>query len=267
MRRVALLVAVAVLAGCGGGKHTPSARDRVTAYIGRVNLVQAEMRKPLLQVQLAVTGFGRGADRAKTVADMTRADATLRRLRRRLDATDPPPQARRLHRLTLQLVDEETSLASELRDVAVFDPRFAAAMRPLAQAHASTQAALKGVHRVQEVAASVRTYRAAVEGSLSALRALRPPAVERPLYLAQVARLVALDESLGRLLQAVQKRKANAIAVAEHDVAVASVSSDSTANQRAEQAAIRAFDQRVVAANKLVQRIAEERTRLQTTLH
>jgi hypothetical protein len=263
VKRAALLVAVAVLAGCGKSEHKPTARDQVVAYMGRVNVVEYDLRKPLVRVQRAVQAFSKATNRAATIKALGNADVTLERLRAQLAATVPPPPARKLHGLLLDLVDRERLLASELKDVLVFDPAFAAALRPLAAANATAQARLQGPHPLAEVARAVRDYRAAVRRSLTASRALDPPELERPLYDAQVARLVALDRTLGGLLDAITARDAVRIARAQHAVGVASVSSDSTRSQQAERAAIQQFNRDVRAITIVVRQIATERNRLQ----
>lgn len=264
MRRTPLLALVVATTACGGAHH-PSARDQVGGYIGRVNIIETGMQQPLLHVQSAVQSFAKHRTNASTAAALAGADATLARLRTRLAAAGPPPQARKLQRLLLELVDRERALAQELRALGTFDPAFAAALGPLAQANQAAQARLHGSHRATEVTSAVLAYRAAVRRARAAAGKLEPPAVERPLYTAQVARLDALDAALTRLLKAVAARDDQGIARAEHAISVASVSPDSTANQRAQRAAVQAFDAQVRSISALVRRIARERDRLQAT--
>jgi hypothetical protein len=86
------------------------------------------------------------------------------------------------------------------------------------------------------------------------------------LYDAQVARLVALDRSLGQLIKALQARDLNAVARAEHAISAASVSSDSLAAQEAQRGAVVAYNSRAASASSLARRIQLEVNRLQVTL-
>jgi hypothetical protein len=267
VRRLAALLVLAALAATGcGGKHTATPRERVSAYIGRVNAIEAQLRAPVGSTQQAVSEFSSGHYGAATIRRLAKAEATLAKLQRRLAAAAPPAEARKLHRLLVSLVAQERSLVAELHTLTLFDPAFTAALGPLAAANAQSQADLKGQTDPAAVAAVVERYRTAVEGSLTALRRLEPPTVERPSYDAQVHRLVALDAALGKLRAAVLAKDPQAAARAEHAIAVASVSTDSTANQAAQRDAVRAYDAAVRRVRTLESRIAVERNRLQVSL-
>jgi hypothetical protein len=265
VRSAAALIAVVVLAGCGGG-HKPTARDKVVDYIARVNMAEQQMRGPVGTAQQAVLEFSQGKYGAATVQRLGHAQATLERLRRRLRASDPPPEAAKLGRLLVQMVGEEASLAGELHQLTLFDPKFAAALRPLPAANARSRKQLQGLKNPVDVAAVIAEYRRSVERSRAALAKLSPPALEKPLYDAQVARLAALDTSLRQLEKALAEKDPKAVAEAEHAVSVASVSSDSAANQRAQRAAVQAYDASVRRLRSLARAVALERNRLQTTL-
>lgn len=252
-----------VVAGCGGG-HSSSTRDKVSAYIGRVNVVQSKMQQPLLEIHQAILDFAKHAKPAP--AELAHADTTLERLDTRLAAADPPPQAHKLQQLMQRLIAHEETLVVELRQLTLFEPRFTNAMKPLATANAATEKSLVGLKKPAAVAAVLGSYRSTVESTLANVVKLRPPLVERPLFTAQVGRLRALDTSLGSLVAAVVHHDATASARAQHAVSEASVSSDSRANQLAQRAAVQAYDRSVRQVGQLGAQIAAERNRLQVHL-
>lgn len=265
MRALVVLAVAAALTGCGGS-HSPSTRDRVSAYLARENAIDAQMQSSLAAVRQAFGDFARNRTSAATRRELANSVATFDRLRLRLSERHPPPAASKLHRLLLRLVTREATLTRELQQLTIFEPAFVRVLRPLAKANAATQSRLAKTKDPASVAATVRSYRAKVQRALRALRPLHPPALERPSFDAQVARLEALDAALGELATAAAAGDTRAAAEAEHEVSVASVSTDSRANQMAEQNAVRAYDRAVAGIATLSQKISAERDRLQIKL-
>jgi hypothetical protein len=266
VRRASVLVALLALTTACGGSGGNSTRDHVSAYITRVDAIQLAQRHSIVLVQQAVVDFSHGKKPPVVIKHLTSAQATLKNLRAHIAAVAAPPQAQKLRRLVLELFVREAALTTELRDLAVFSPRFADAVRPIAKANLAAKASIASTKDPASVAAAIQQYRAAVRASLVAARKLHPPAVERPLYDAQVARLVALDRSLGQLIKALQARDLNAVARAEHAISVASVSSDSLVAQQAQRAAVMAHNSRAASASSLARRIQLEVNRLQVAL-
>lgn len=265
MRILLAVAAVLLLAGCGGS-HSATPRDHVSAYLGRERAIVNRSQPALVAVHQALVDFSHHRSSPATAKQLARASATFARLGRELKAANPPPQAAKLNRLLLELVAKQASLTGELRSLIAFEPKFTAALRPVAAANTRARASLAAARTSAAVAAAVGTYRAAVERSLHALRPLDPPALERPLYEAQLQRLAALDAALGHLAAAAAANDAGAATRAEREVNAAAVSSDSRANQVAERDAVVAYDRSVAAIAKLTQQISAERDRLQLTL-
>lgn len=265
MRTALALAAALALTGCGGS-HAPTARDHVSAYLGRENAIVARSQPALVAVHQALVDFSHNRTSAATAKELADAAATFRRLRVQLRAANPPPQAAKLQRLVLEVVARQAALTDELRTLIRFEPAFAAALTPVAEANGAARTRLRTAKSSKAVADAVETYRAAVAKSLQELRPLRPPALERPLYDAQVSRLTALDAVLARLARAARSGDARAAAKAEHEVSVAAVSSDSRANQLAERNAVIAYDKAVAEIAVLTQKVTAERDRLQVKL-
>lgn len=265
MRRLPVLALVLALVACGS--HKDRARASVADYIARVDAIEQGSQSSLVPVRNALADFARSRNRAKVASELSGAERALARLRLRLDKATAPPQAAKLSRLVRSLVAQQEQLVVELRDVTVFDPKFLAALQPLATANAAAQAKLAKAPKDPAVAAAaVGEYRAAIEQSLPTLHALRPPPLERPLYDAQVRRLDALDRTLGALATALRAKDPVAIAKADHAVSVASVSVDARANQLSQRAAVVAYNARVARLRRLQQAILDERNRLQVNL-
>ncbi|HEX4680476.1 MAG TPA: hypothetical protein VH210_14850 [Gaiellaceae bacterium] len=265
MRRASVLVALLALTGCGGSGGNKT-RDDVSAYITRVDSIQLAQRQSIALMQQAVVDFSHGKNVPLVIKQLTSAHATLKKLHARIAAVAAPPPAQKLHRLVLELFSREAALTTELRDLAAFSPRFADALRPIAKANAAAKASITATKDPQAVAGAVQHYRTAVRSSLAAAQELHPPAVERPLYDAQVARLVALDRSLAQLIEALQARDLNAVARAEHATSVASVSSDTLVAQQAQRAAVVAYNRRAASVSSLARRVQLEVNRLQVAL-
>ena len=268
MRRLAVLASLVLLTACGGGGHRNQSASRaaVAAYLTRVDNIEAVMNQPLRDVSAATVAFAHSRDPATTAPALARAEQTLLSVSAQLSLAKSPAAAHTLQTLLLQLIGRQAMLAGELHDFAIFNPAFAAAMRPLAQANTTAHAALKGKQKPAQAADQIRAYRVAVAAAVKQVRTLRPPSVERPLYSAQLKRLTLLDTTLAGLERAVRARDVIAAARLEHAVSVASVSSDSRANQLAEQAAANAYNARVASVQALARRVQQERNRLQVTL-
>ena len=266
MRRLAVLAALLPLTGCGGHAPSHASRDAVRGYISHVNAIELALHKQVEAVSDATVTFSKARDMRVATAALARAQRTFHRLHVRLERVTPPASARRLHRLLLALIAREESLAGELRTLSVFGPSFADALRPLAAANTSARTTLKSATDPVSVAAALHRYRAAVAAAAARVRTLRPPAVERPQYDAQLQRLTGLESTLGQLERAVRARDRTAVARAEHALSVVSVSSDTRARQRAQRDAVLTYNARVASVDALAMRVQRERDRLQRAL-
>ncbi|MCW2962872.1 MAG: hypothetical protein JWO17_124 [Actinomycetia bacterium] len=268
MRTIGLLaVAVLLLSACGGAKPHPSpTRGAVSAYITRVDNIEFEMQKPLNSIAVATSSYAQGRPAVKTAAAFATAEITLLDLYSRLILVTPPPPARKLHELVLRLVHRQAALAGDLHDLVSFNPAFVKTLQPLVAANAAARRALRSSKKRSLVAQSVHAFRVSIDDVSRHLHSLHPPAVERPLFDAQVARLAALSASLTQLEDAIRANDPTAIARFQHAVSVASVSSDTRANQLAEREAVLTYNERVASVKTLAQQTMQERDHLQLTL-
>lgn len=271
------VAAILALAGCGQAAPRGS---ELASYLKHVQRVETLLKRPL--------GVVAGADRALAAAQrsdlaphataIVAAERSLRSsierqraLRAQLAAIDAPAAAARLRALVLQLADRQISLTRELAGLVVFLPRFRAALVPLAPATrrlkrvlatGGTYAPSAGAAAYARKAAGLRRFKAAVTGVVAQLRRLHPPAVSLPEYRTQLASLHGMSASAGRLADALTGRTAT-------DVPALLLSFDRSASlsrtvpaQRAQIAAIRAWDGELAGLRKLSVAVARERYRL-----
>src|SRR5205823_245043 len=268
---VAALALALVCAGCGGSKS--HRRVDVSAYVQRVNRIELLMRSQLLDVEKAYRQFST-ATLKRSRPRLVRAEETLRTLDQRLEHVDPPPDARRLHRLMLQLVSSEVGLSHEVVQLAVFLPAFDGALRPLgpasvrlgqalAQAKAPAPRLVRGTKK--QIAAARAKYAAAVRRAereqgdaieeyanevrlvQNNLRKLHPPPAMKPTFASErvtLARVRATGGALAKALRLGQRKRIGALDVRYR---TAARSGTSLAAQRAEIAAVKSYDRRVRA--------------------
>ena len=202
---------------------------------------------------------------------MRHPERTIRKLRRELAAVEPPPEAKQLRALLLELLDREVALAQEVAQLGSFVPHFAAALHPLAAADAALKAALaqtaKGKAATKALdarkATALETYAATLESVIGNVRALHPPPVWEPGYGAQLSALGQLRSSGLALAQAIRANRAGAIPTLLHRFDLAAVADQSVAVQKREVAAVQAYDARITALRALARKIELERVRLQ----
>jgi hypothetical protein len=263
-----LLVGTALLAaGCGGN----SKRHAVAAYINRVNAVEKKLAVPLAEVTSVNQSFARAKKDPKLDAQLAQAERTMETLRRDLSQLKPPPEAEHLHALLLQLVDREVALTHEVLQLATFVPSFQAALRPLAAADASLKtelgrtvkgaAATKALDKEKSVA--LETYATTVDAVIATLHGLDPPPVWKPGYDVQLSSLVELRSSALALAEAVRTKRVAAVPKLLRRFDAAAVADQSTAVQKQQIAAVKAYDDRIKNVLVLGRKIQFERGRLQ----
>ena len=265
---VALAAAVAS-AGCGGGH---SKRKAVTDYINRVDSVEKQLATPLAAVSTANQSFANPKKKnPKLEVQLATSERTMKTLSRRLAAIPAPPEAAHLRALLLQLVNRQVALTHEIDQLFTFVPAFQADLAPLAAADTNLKDDLarsgKTVAATEkldsEKAAALETYAALVDNAIGKLRLLHPPAVWQPGYTTQLVSLQALRSSALALAGAINAKQAAAVPGLLERFDQAAVSDDSTPAQKAERAAVVAYNGRISALVTLSRKINAERARLQ----
>ena len=289
----AVAVAVAVgLVAAGVFKHHSSSQTAVARYITRVDAVEQQMRVPLTSLIAAYRSFSKSATSPRTVKKLAAAEKTLRTLQRRLSALEAPPAATKLRALVLRLIGAEVAATHEVDEIARFLPPFAAAgaaskraaaalargvaaatpptPRPIrgtaaqiAQAKAAYAAVLAKSALAQ--AAAVDAYDAALAAVLQRLRPLRPPAMLAPAYGAQVRTFEATRAAGAALARELRTKNRTRAPLLSRRLAQAERIAAGVTAQRAQIAAIKAYNARIRAIGGLQTDIQHELSRIQAT--
>jgi hypothetical protein len=280
-RRLALTASAAVLviAGCG---HSPSQRPAVARYIKQVDRIEAQLASPLA----AITKLGGQLTRRQGVGGgslsafveqgtMSSALDRIGRLRAKLTSLKTPAPAVRLRQLLVQLIDRQVRMAGELQKLVVFLPRFSAVLAPLGADITRLEAVLSqqtayGAAAVSAVyarkAAALRSFQASLERMLAKLRRLRPPAVSKPDYDAQIRALSGMSANAGKLAGALAGGTPGSVAPILTAFDHAAASAQSASVKKAHAAAVTSYNRQVAQLSQLSQEAQRERLRLANTL-
>jgi hypothetical protein len=268
------------LSACGADQ---TRSQRLASYARSVNRVEARLAKPYEAVsqvgsafvtdeaRLTRYGTGNAAIERPLERRLTVALREMLRLRGEVASIRPPRPAARLQPMLLKLVDDESVLTRQLRKMIRFLPGFAQALRSLPPATRKLQSSLAASASgnvsaaLDRKAAALREYRRALAIVLARLRRLRPPAVSLPEYLAQVRSLEALRRTAAGLAFALTRNQSE-IAVELQRFDQAAVAANSKSTQRAEIAAIRAYDARVRELSSLQGQIQAGQERIDAGL-
>lgn len=290
----AAAVTAAVVATLSGRSSETKAHRQVSAYIADANEIQSSMTLQLARVRAAFRQFADkptgGAAQARQLAA---AERTLRTLRSRLATLDPPQPAAKLHRLLVRLADAEVSVAHEVQGLAAFMPAFSAAVAASSDAATALGKALTAIPHPkatavrgtpQEIAKAkaafaaeadaaaaaqadaLDVYRGAVSAVVARLRSLDPPAVMQPAYDAKLRSLVATGEAAKRLAAELRKSNRSRVAELNRQLAKATRIAASLDAQKAQIAAIKAYDARVRSTQSLQLQIRSELQRVQAAV-
>jgi hypothetical protein len=270
IRNAALALALAaVVAGCGGNSKHAAVED----YIRSVNGVETRMAGPIGQVTQANKDFARSQSGPGIHKRLVKSERTMRTLRKRLIAIDAPPEAAHLKALLLALVGREVALTHEIVQLSTFVPQYQAALRPLVHADSTLKtqlaASAKGAAATKQLNAAkadeLVAYSRTLDSAIAAIAPLRPPPVWKPAYTTELAALRGLRDSASTLAQAIRKNDANAVPKLLQRFDIAAVAGQSTAAQKSQISAVKAYDARIRALATLARNVEKERVRLQKT--
>lgn len=260
----AVALIVAVLLGFNGESKrttTTTRRTAVAQYIARVGRLQVAMNR---RVRVVDTSYKRFAKQprtlAKRVGEYERAERTLGDLRDRLARVTPPPDARKLHRLLVQLADANVEVASMVTGLAAYLPALAKAEAPLRDAVTSLRADVGGAKTATVQAAAFATYAAVTRTIAGRVAALAPPAPfvgARDAEAGQLRRLAGLAADIGDALRAKQLARAQTL------VGELGKAQNETSVVRAQRAAALAYNANLRAITGLAKAIEKERRRLE----
>lgn len=281
-RSVALLLLLVVAAGCGGSTASKR-RDAVNAYFDRVGRAEAKLTAQTKTIEAALSRFTPGTTTPAELRGLVSARTTIREALRRVRTIDPPPDATRLHADLVRLLALQASVANELVWSAKFIPQLALTVKPLGDAAAALSRDLGGGQSAavgagaptpssartgatarpgdvfRSYAAAFARYRKAIEPTAKTLDGLTAPPEFAPALTAErraVHRSVELSAEIERALL---RRDAPAANAAIRSLFGVEAEIKGLGTQKAQAAAVRAYDARLVQIATLARRVATER--------
>jgi hypothetical protein len=262
-RRLAAAVGVVLLvAGCGGSDH--SAEKDVTKYIGDVNAIQHGLSLPLGQVALGYRQLAKGSNLPAMQPQLAKSALTIRKLERRVDALDPPPEAIRLDAVIRRLVHGESQLAEELALLAAYVHDAAPVLTRATAAGKALHDALSAPRSRAAQATALDAYAAPLDAAAKQLAKLEAPPVVAPSQRTQVQTYRLIATRARALATALRDGKSGAKEV--HDLQEAVATSSSIPAQKARIAAIKAFNHRTARLRRLEADAQRERNRIERLL-
>lgn len=288
----AATVTAAIIVSLPHGESTQ--RKALVAYVDSVDNVQARMTFPMTKVLHAYRAFVHEKSvTPQTQAQLGQAQSTIETLQRRLAALPAPPDAHRLRGDVLRVVSGEVEITHEVDLLARFVTPFAQAVARVHGAGLSLAKALAAVKpptphlvrgtkkqiakaRAAFATASDRTagaeadaldaYDAVVARELAGLRRLSPPPAYTPALRSEVLGMQAIHRAGGRLAHVLRTKNRSDVAVLGRAFTLATRRSESVPAQRAEIAAVKAYDARVRRLSRFTASVQQEVTRLQDTV-
>ena len=296
-KTVALGIAAAVAVGAAlivtlAGRSPASPKHKaVAAYIKAVDQIQQQMQAQLTKTVKAYREYAKGGTPAKTLTpQLLQAEQTLRRLQRRIVALPAPAPAKHLRALLIQLTGTEVSSAHEIGRLSAFAPKYSAVLKQAKTAGAALSRGLAAVkpptaHKIRGTKQQVQKAQAAFAAAAAAaaaqqadavdayvakiaavearLRKLRPPPVMGPSYRTQLRTLDASRRSGLVLALGLRKQNRTQVGVLGRKFTLAARLAGTVSAQKAEIAAIKAYNSRVRAVGTLQGKIQRELARLQ----
>ena len=270
--------------------HSPH-HSAVARYITSVDTVEARMTFALSKVQAAYQAVTvRHSTSPATAKQFAAAERTLQTLETRIANLEAPSQATKLRALLLRLVRQEITATREIGAFLRFLPSFDAVLADLRTAsatlaHRVAAATAPASHKIHGTPAQIKqaqaafaaaatkaaldqadavsAYDAALARETRRLHALSPPPVLKPAYSYQLTSLGRTAAAGARLVAALRAATRTNVPQLSRAFAVASRLSQSTAEQRAEVAAVKAYNARLRAVGTTAAAIHTELVRLQ----
>ena len=259
---VAALIAVLVFAasGCGTGR-----RGAVSKYFKKVDDVQKKLGPQMTQANVAYRNYSRATTSKKEARALVKAEATIRKLRRQTAAIEPPADAVPIRRDLLRLLDSEIAFAHDVIRLARYTPRFAAVLVDAGKRGARLQANLKGSSASQQ-AVAFGAYADALDRDVARLERLSPPAVVEPAHVAEVKTLRTTARLCRQIRDALLAKQQVTLVNLINRLAGLSSTATRRKVHSAQVRAVKAFNARLLAMNRLTARIQQERLALEKKL-
>ena len=261
MRRLALIALVAAAAAGCGGEDGDDRRQALADYIREANTAQQRSATAYAEADAALRAFAiDGEAGARSARELEGVVETLAQTRTELGRLQPPPEAAKLHRDTLRLVDGQAALARDLQGLAAYLPDAGEALGAAEAARARLQRSLGASDTAAGQAEAARTYARSAAAAAGDLRALDPPQLLQDWHTRQLVSLGKSRELAEELATALDAGDVKAIETVLGGFG--RISREATTTARAQVTAVRAFNRRVRQQRALVAAISREQRRL-----
>jgi len=271
------------------GRSSSPKHNAVARYINDVDLVQQQMQSQLTKTVTAYRDFTKGEK--GVTPRLVQSEVTLKRLQSRLVAVPAPPPAKRLRVLLIRLTGAEVGVAHEVTLLSRFSAPYAALLHRAKVAGTALSKALAAVkppvpHKIRGTRKQVKAAQAAFNAAASAAAAeqadavdvydakigdirrallkLDPPAVLAPSFRSQLQTLEASRSAGAALSTELRKKDRSRVAVVGRKFTLAARIAGSISSQKAQIAAIKAYNRRVRAIGTLQGDIRQELVHLQS---
>jgi hypothetical protein len=257
-----LALAAVLLAGCGGSGDKDARRDAVNAYLDQVTRAQEPVLAENAAINEALASFSLRPMAPAKLQALVRAEKTIESSIARVRALEPPPDAERLHRRVLRLLELQSGLVGELVWTARYVRENVGADEPLKAAGAALSRDLGGAENAQQLSDAFATYRASLGRILARLDELEAPPLLTAGLESQRRTLRRAVAVCGEIIAALGKGDVDAANARIADLLAVSETTATVRTRKAEIAAAKAYNARVERLDRLGADIARERQAL-----
>ena len=242
-----------------------STHDDVSSYIEQVNETQRQSAVRYGAVQKVYSEFRLSPESAEKQLPALRSAAnTLTALRVRVERIQPPEEAETLRTRLIAFFEQQEAVAYELVEVAVYLPQLRDAERPLADTNRRLRRSLAESPSLEAQADAVGAYAVRLSRVARALDRIEPPELLAASHGAYIAQLRSYAGASTALQRAVRANDQGGVDAAVERLRTASVAPPGS--QRAQRAAIVAFNARTSRVRTLALAVERERRRLDEEL-
>lgn len=262
-----MLVALVLLAGCGGGNGSKTARrDAVNAYIQQADAAAAVLVGERGQIDAALRGFSMTNATPGDARRLRGVEAKIRDVARKVRRLTPPPDARGIHTRLLAMLELEATVANHLAWTAEFAPTLSRTLTPVTPAGLALAGELKKAKTWKADAAAYAHYRDALAPIVAALAALKPPPELAPTVARQRRQLSKRTELSAALADAFGKKDVKAVNAGLRGFADLASQDEATRSYLAQVAVTKAYNARLDRISTLAVEIARARQKLVSQL-
>lgn len=194
-----------------------------------------------------------------------RAERTIRKLRAKMAAIRAPKDALPVRRDLLRLLDREVAFAHDVVRLGIYTPRLGAVLKDAGTAGRALQLELQ-TKSAKVQAKAFRAYATVLDRDAARMRRLDPPTVVLAAHISQLQTIAQSADVSRRIARALEHHKRALLSSLIQRLGSFSSLANRRRVHRAQVIAIKAFNNRLLAMNRLSARIQRERAALERRL-